>query len=223
MSDLDQSGTFDDMSTFLEVVELLLTNDEAKTAYGADPDGFLDEHGLGSFDSDDISDAMGHAADALPLAVATQLDPQSGLDSAAAVDLDSLGLSLEREPVEYDEIGPIDDTDPHTLDAEEFGDDVDFDTPDETPDMPATPDIDETVGEQTAEPIDTDTDDAAQLHDPAIDALDIDAELTELPVDQPEDPTMGIDDLDLPLGPDADHELDTDLTTDVPDDFDLLD
>ena len=107
------------MTTFLEVVELLLTNDDAKADYSADPGGFLNEHGLGALDSADVADAMRFASDSLPLSVATQLDPEAGLDSAAALDMEAGGLSLEREAFDV------------TDDGLDLGQDVDFDTPTE--------------------------------------------------------------------------------------------
>lgn len=118
-----------DMSTFLDVVELLLTDGNAKDAYSADPNGFLNEHGLGDLDSTDVADAMLYASDALPLPVATQLNPSEGLDSAASLDLATQDLSLEREA--YD--APLDDAaDDMGLGDMAVGDDVDFDTPEET-------------------------------------------------------------------------------------------
>jgi len=112
------------MSTFLDVVELLLTDGDAKAAYSADPGGFMNEHGLGALDSADVADAMLFATDSLPLSVATQLDPEAGLDSAAALDLDAAGLSLEREAFDEPLDGDAADSD--------LRDDVDFDTPDGT-------------------------------------------------------------------------------------------
>ena len=103
------------MTPLLEVVELLLTDDAAKTAYAEDPTSFLAEHGLESLDSTDISDAMQYAGDALPLPVAARLDPDAGLESAASLDLTSEGLTLERPTIE-EQAGL------------EVGEDVDFDT-----------------------------------------------------------------------------------------------
>lgn len=110
------------MTTFLDVVELLLTDGDAKANYSADPGGFLNEHGLGGLDSADVADAMLYASDSLPLPVATQLDPEAGLDSAAALDLEAGGLSLEREA--YDAAAEQD-----AVDEDALGDDVDFDAP----------------------------------------------------------------------------------------------
>lgn len=115
------------MSTFLQVVELLLTSDDAKAEYADSPSSFLEGHGLGAFDSADIGDAMGHAADALPMPVARQLDLDQGLDSAARLDLEAQGLSLDRAPLgngEFDEDLDGDEFDPYGADA-----DVDFDIP----------------------------------------------------------------------------------------------
>ncbi len=104
------------MPTFLEVVELLLSDDNAKSTYAENPDGFLDQHGLGALDSADVADAMLYASDSLPLPVAARLDADAGLDSVAELDLEANGLSLEREPLVGDD-GTAD-----------VGADVDFDT-----------------------------------------------------------------------------------------------
>lgn len=109
------------MSTFLEVVELLLSDDDAKSTYAENPDGFLDQHGLGGLDSADVADAMLYASDSLPLPVAARLDADAGLESVAQLDLEANGLTLEREPIALDDIAP-DDVEP------DVGADVDFDT-----------------------------------------------------------------------------------------------
>lgn len=220
--------TFSPMSTFLEVVELLLTDDAAKSAYGQDPSGFLDQHGLSTFDSTDVADAMGQAAETLPIGVATQLDPEQGLDSAATMNLDDLGLSLEREPIVYDEVGsPPEELDPHDLDTASFGDDVDFDTPSDEPQAPSA----ERIVDELP-PVEADTSTAADTSQTAaLDALDgsVDEsdgletgdQLTDLPVDNLIDDGPLTNNLDLGLDDAAD--LEADLTEDVPDDFDLLD
>lgn len=223
--------TFRCMSTFLEVVELLLTNNDAKTAYTNNPEAFLDQHGLGALDSNDVSDAMGHAADALPMSVAAQLDPEAGLDAAAAVDLEELGLSLEREPI-LDAETPATDVDPDDLDSAAYGDDVDFDTPDTTEhatdtqsstnfeELDLTPSNTlESASDVAEEGIEPNTAPDLGTH-----SDELSDDLTELPIEELPDETT-LDDADFSLGGTADplDDLDVDLSTDLPDDFDLLD
>lgn len=228
--------TFFAMSTFLQVVELLLTNNNAKAEYANNPSSFLDSHGLGSFDSADVSDAMGHAADALPMSVAVQLDPQQGLDSAAGIDLAAQGLSLDREPIEADDLDdqPIDtDLDPYGADG-----DVDFDAPDselgvdpgDVVDALDTPNVqdamDTSPGAETAPDLESappaqeavsdavpDVDTGDYLTDIAFDLAD---EGAALDTDQLDDSAAGLSAAGI-------DEIDTDLPDDLPDEFDLLD
>jgi len=116
------------MTPFLQVVELLISDGDAKEAYASDPDGFLDGHGLGRLDSADVADAMRHAGDALPIGVATRLDPNAGLSSAASIDLTADGLSLDREPLGDISMDDLSESDGST-DASRFGEDVEFDSP----------------------------------------------------------------------------------------------
>ena len=119
------------MSTFLDVVELLLTSSEAKSSYTENPAAFMESHGLESLDSTDVADAMTHASNALPLPVSVLLDPSNGLDSAAEIMLEDNGLSLERAPM-LDDVGSEipDDLD---LDLDPYGSDVAFDSDDAVP------------------------------------------------------------------------------------------
>lgn len=230
-----QNSTFFPMSTFLQVVELLLTDADAKATYAENPPEFLEGHGLGGFDSVDVSDAMTHAADALPIGVAVQLDPDEGLESAAGLDLEAQGLTLEREPVELTDDSLVEDADP-------FGADVDFDTPDGDAESPR--------GEAAADVVDAfdaaDTSEAAtevptESLDLAYDTADIDEALPEeqeladeagspadelglteplldeLPLDEAEDTLDGAETGVL------DTDMESVLTDDLPDEFDLLD
>lgn len=219
------NSTFRAMSTFLEVVELLLTNDDAKTAYTTNPDDFLDQHGLGTFDSNDVSDAMGHAANALPLPVAAQLDPDEGLDSAAGVDLDDLGLTLEREPI-LDPPTAAGDLDPDDLDSDTYGEDVDFDTPD-TAEQAAIDQPPGGIDELDLAPAngsETAADIVEEVVEPDTTSNDLSEELTALPLEElPTEPTLDDTNLSIDGTPDPLDDLDVDLSTDLPDDFDLLD
>jgi hypothetical protein len=227
--------TFFPMSTFLQVVELLLTNDNAKADYANDPSSFLNGHGLGSFDSADVADAMGHAAEALPMSVAVQLDPNQGLDSAAGLDLEAQGLSLDREPIggdEYDDDNITDaDLDPYGADA-----DVDFDAPDgdgdgaevvDALDAADTSDAIEVLGEEAIEdlePLDeVDTTPEADTT-PEIDTGDY---LTDIPFDLPgQDSPLDTEQLEesgAGLNSDSIDDLDAEVPDDLPDDLDLLD
>jgi hypothetical protein len=221
------------MSTFLDVVELLLTSSEAKTSYTDNPAAFLEEHGLESFDSVDVSDAMHHAADALPLPVAMLVDPSAGLGSAASVDLEAAGLSLDREPVLTEdppdldsEPGDLDpnDLDPNDLDSlDSYGDDVPFDISAEADKAESVETTQaESSLDESYEPLN-----ARPVQEQPIDALD------DL-VANDEDSLTTTDNYDNSLYPAEDQALDTlgaldgedlesDTQEDVPDDFDLLD
>lgn len=228
--------TFFAMSTFLQVVELLLTNKEAKAEYTNNPSSFLDSHGLGSFDSADVSDAMGHAADALPMSVAVQLDPEQGLDSAAGIDLEAQGLSLDREPIDAEDLTdqPVDsDLDPYGAEG-----DVDFDAPDgelgvdpgdvvDALDAPGVPDATDTSAAAEAAPdLDSTPPVPEAISDPAPD-VDTGDYLTDIPFDLADESaaldTDQLDDSAAALGAAGIDEIDTDLPDDLPDDFDLLD
>ena len=236
------------MSTFLHVVELLLTNDNAKAEYATDPASFLDSHGLGSFDSVDVADAMGHAADALPMSVARQLDPDHGLDSAAELDLGAHGLSLDRQLLDEDiEDGELD---PYGADA-----DVDFDAPDvhgddgaEVVDALDAADIDddaasdttdadadlERLGEENTTPEPETSPDVEASPEvetaPAVEAAaDIDTAdyLTDITFDAADlDTALETEPLDesgIAFDQDSLDDLDAESPDDLPDDFDLLD
>lgn len=229
--------TFFAMSTFLQVVELLLTNKEAKADYTNNPSSFLDSHGLGSFDSADVSDAMGHAADALPMSVAVQLDPDQGLDSAAGIDLEAQGLSLDREPIEADDLAdqPLDapDLDPYGAEA-----DVDFDAPDgelgvdpgDVVDALDTPGAQETLDSSPSAETSPDLDSAPPVPEAVSDEVpDVDTGdyLTDIALDLADEgaalDTDQLDDSATGLSAAGIDEIDTDLPDDLPDGFDLLD
>ncbi len=226
------------MSTFLDVVELLISNDEAKASYADNPSAFLQGHGLDALDPNDVADAMQHAGDALPLPVAVLIDPEAGLDSAAAIDLDAQGLSLDREPfaedttVALDEDVPFDYAD-NDAPVEDVVDLLDAsDTPligaDPTAldDAPASA-LDTAAPLDTYSDTDTDTDtgpvDGAAAAETTIDDTgDYLTDTTEL------DASIDASGYETPETPLDDYQTDTalddlDADDDLPDNFDLLD
>ena len=87
------------MTSLLQLVEELVRDPVAKTAYAADPDVYLDRHGFGDLDAEDIAEALSHVADSFPPLLAAQLTPQDGLTSLAGVDLVDLGLDHSFAPL----------------------------------------------------------------------------------------------------------------------------
>jgi hypothetical protein len=64
------------MSTPLrDLLTNLLFDSPARAEFAADPDGFLDEHGWGELEADDIDAALGALTDELPIEHATRLAP----------------------------------------------------------------------------------------------------------------------------------------------------
>lgn len=221
------------MSTFLDVVELLISNDEAKASYADNPSAFLQGHGLDALDPNDVADAMQHAGDALPLPVAVLIDPEAGLDSAAAIDLDAQGLSLDREPfaedttVALDEDVPFDDAD-NDAPVEDVVDLLDAsDTPLIGADPTALDDA-PTSALEPAAPLDSDTytdtgsADEAAAQTTIDDTGDYLTDTTEL------DASIDASGYETPETPLDDYQTDTalddlDADDDLPDNFDLLD
>ncbi len=221
------------MSTFLDVVELLISNDEAKASYADNPSAFLQGHGLDALDPNDVADAMQHAGDALPLPVAALIDPEAGLDSAAAIDLDAQGLSLDREPfaedatVALDEDVPFDDAD-NDAPVEDVVDLLDAsDTPLIGADPTALDDA-PTSALEPAAPLDSDTytdtgsADEAAAQTTIDDTGDYLTDTTEL------DASIDASGYETPETPLDDYQTDTalddlDADDDLPDNFDLLD
>ena len=71
------------MTSLLQLVEELVRDPVAKTAYAADPDVYLDRHGFGDLDAEDIAEALSHVADSFPPLLAAQLTPQTPKTSPA--------------------------------------------------------------------------------------------------------------------------------------------
>lgn len=206
------------MSTFLDVVELLISNDEAKASYADNPSAFLEGHGLDALDPTDVADAMAHAGDALPLPLAVLIDPDAGLDSAAAIDLQAQGLSLEREPFEEDSTVALDEDVPF--------DDMDDASAQDVVDILDAADA-PVVGSDPAAmddaPVALDNTESIEANEPAIDSTveDTGDYLTDTT------PLDGVDQY-VAEAPLDDFPTDTalddlDANDDLPDDFDLLD
>src|SRR5215510_414949 len=111
------------MASLLELVEALVRDRAAKSAYRADPDDFLDRHGFGGLEPTDFEEALHHAADSFPPTLAAHVDPAAGFDSLVHVDLQELGFDDELRPLD-----PLDDDVPEVTDwnGPSLGDDVDF-------------------------------------------------------------------------------------------------
>ena len=59
--------------SILEIARELIESPEAKAAYGEDPDGFMAARGLDALSADELDDAVGLVAEAMPAPVARQL------------------------------------------------------------------------------------------------------------------------------------------------------
>lgn len=81
--------------TFLDVARALLEDPDAKAAFGDDSDGYLAARGLDDLSPDDVADAVGFVAEAMPPGVAARL-------GAGPAD-DPLGRLAQLEPVSIDE------------------------------------------------------------------------------------------------------------------------
>jgi hypothetical protein len=115
------------MASLLELVEALVRDPQAKAAYRADPDDFLGRHGFGELEPADLEEALHHAADSFPPALAAQVSPSNGLDSLVQVDLQELGYDDDLRP--HDPIDDAFDGDTDDWRGPDLGDDVEFDAP----------------------------------------------------------------------------------------------
>jgi hypothetical protein len=69
--------------SFIEVAHDLLVDHDAKSAFADDPQGFLTSRGLGELSPEDLHDAVGFVAEALPVPVAAHLwSADSGEEAA---------------------------------------------------------------------------------------------------------------------------------------------
>lgn len=80
------------MTSLLRLFEQLVSDPEAKSLFRDAPERFLEDAGFGDLPVDDMTEALVHAADAFPPALANAIQPEFGLDRLVDIDLGSLGL-----------------------------------------------------------------------------------------------------------------------------------
>ncbi len=80
------------MTSLLRLFEQLVSDPDAKAMFRDAPDRFLADAGFGDLPIDDVTEALAHAADAFPPALANAIQPEFGLDRLVDIDLGSLGL-----------------------------------------------------------------------------------------------------------------------------------
>ena len=119
-------------TSLLELTNRLLHDEASRSAFAADPDGFLVGHGIVDLTPAEVSDGLGHVADALPPHLAVQLGPSDGGDVGTLVEqfrvvteidpelaLAELepdgGLPEATDPAEVSDPDATDDVDPHGL------------------------------------------------------------------------------------------------------------
>ena len=121
--------TYLSLMSFLELVTDLLADPAAKQSFESDPQGWLDERGFGDLSPSELDRAMSHSSDALAPDVARSLGPNPSLDTAAQLDMDAAGISLDRPGI--DETVEVDLDAEDAEDAEDAGTDFAEDTEDE--------------------------------------------------------------------------------------------
>ncbi len=80
------------MTSLLRLFEQLVSDPQAKAMFREAPERFLEDAGFGDLPVDDMAEALVHAADAFPPALANAIQPEFGLDRLVDIDLGSLGL-----------------------------------------------------------------------------------------------------------------------------------
>ncbi len=80
------------MTSLLRLFEQLVSDPDAKAMFRDAPERFLEDAGFGDLPVDDMTEALVHAADAFPPALANAIQPEFGLDRLVDIDLASLGL-----------------------------------------------------------------------------------------------------------------------------------
>ena len=197
--------TYLSLMSFLDLVTDLLADPAAKESYASDPQGWLTERGFGDLSPSELDRAMSHSSDALSPDVARSLGPNPSLETAAELDMEAAGISLDRPG--------LDESPDFDLD-EDANDSFDLDA-DPSTDPDAVTDGSNGAASTTnaAEVEDTDVSPAAEFSS----ATD-DSELTDL-ADPSSDPlaTLGAEADATNLDADYETELDTDPDTD---DFD---
>jgi hypothetical protein len=118
-------------TSLLDLSQQLIHDDAARLAFDADPAGFLAGHGVGEFTPDEVGEALGHVADALPPSLAVQMpssdeawdggEPMAGLVAQfrAVADVDPALVLDEPTSDELVDLDEFADGDPLSgLDAE---------------------------------------------------------------------------------------------------------
>ena len=94
------------MTSLLRLFEQLVADPTAKAQFREDSAGFLDEAGFGDLPLEHLAEALFHAADSFPPALAQAIDLEGGLEGLADLDLGALGLT---EFVDFGLLfGPVD-------------------------------------------------------------------------------------------------------------------
>jgi hypothetical protein len=114
-----------DTPSLLELSHALATDDATKASFRADPEGFLAEQGYGDLSPDDLATALGHVADALPVALAAAIgeavDTGAGvtdqLAGLASIDPDEAQARWDDLTAAPDDTDALDDTDGEPLDG----------------------------------------------------------------------------------------------------------
>jgi hypothetical protein len=127
-------------TSLLEMARALISEHEAKAAFGADPAGYLAEHGFGDLSGPEAAVALDHVGDALPPALAralvdgvpTEGDAVARFAAAAAVDGEAAHEQWSELAEDLPRVGDLDDpADPVGIDdmvsAEATDDPADID------------------------------------------------------------------------------------------------
>jgi hypothetical protein len=227
------------MSTPLrELINRLASDSTSQAAFADDPAGFLDEHGWGDLDGQDVGTALGALADEAPIDQAVRLSDlvdADGMDAVAG--LEAAAAALAEVPVNGDSVVELAADPDLALDRQDAPDEdgdpslgidhaVDIDDVDDGPDGPDRLDVsnDELDTSVFRAPDDYEGDGQEAPEPTARAESDTDADLADVGPDVPVgDPTAGIDQ-------DAGHEsfmhaFDTDGDSDAvvpePEDDDL--
>jgi len=110
-----------DHTSLLELTNQLIHDAGARSAFAADPAGFLAGHGVTELTPSEVADGLGHVADGLPPHLAIQLEPAGG----ATLDDPTDGLVSQFQVVaDVDPTATIPELDDHldTLDLTDAGD-----------------------------------------------------------------------------------------------------
>jgi hypothetical protein len=166
----------DEPASLLDVTGGLLSDPAAKAAFEADPQGYIERHGLDDLTPTELHDALGFVADSLPAPLAAQLESIEATDQLDGVDaiVHELGQVAELDPGTGGDLGlgddPLDGFD-QPVEPTDVVDDVD----------PALPDDDGPAAEEAVDPFAVD--DGGSFGEGSADTTQPDL-----------DPDLGIDD-----------------------------